>query len=106
MGFALKPTVVGEHEERAEVLDSSQRVRDHLVPYYLAPAITDFILDEYLEFCNEELEQTLTLLHSQWMLVIAFITWNSKLVPLIEGLCNLNLYRFEFSVFGGVDPAT
>jgi len=39
MGFPLRPT----HEERAEDLDSSQGVRDHLVAYHLAPAITDFI---------------------------------------------------------------
>ena len=46
MGFFLKPTGGGDHEERAEDLDSSQRVRDHLVAYHLAPAITDFISDE------------------------------------------------------------
>jgi hypothetical protein len=46
MGFSLKPTGGGEHEERAEDLDNSQRVRDHLVAYHLAPAITDLILDE------------------------------------------------------------
>jgi len=45
-GFSLRPTGRGEHEERAEDLDSSQRVRDHLVSYHLAPAITDFISDE------------------------------------------------------------
>jgi len=45
MGFPLRPTGGGEpeHEERAEDLDSSQGVRDHLVAYHLAPAITDFI---------------------------------------------------------------
>jgi len=31
MGFPLRPTGGGEHEERAEDLDSSQRIRDHLV---------------------------------------------------------------------------
>jgi len=46
MGFPLRPTGGGEHEERAENLDSSQGVRDHLVAYHLAPAITDFISDE------------------------------------------------------------
>jgi len=45
MGFSLRPTCGGEHEERTEDLDSSQRVRDHLVAYHLAPAITDFISD-------------------------------------------------------------
>ena len=57
---------MGEHEERAEDLDSSQRVRDHLVAYHFAPAITDFILDANRECCSNELEQTLTLLHSEW----------------------------------------
>ena len=46
MGFPLRPTGGGEHEERAEDLDSSQRVRDHLVVYHLSPAITDFIVLE------------------------------------------------------------
>jgi len=46
MGFPLRPTGGGELEERAEDLDSCQGVRDHLVAYHLAPAITDFILDE------------------------------------------------------------
>ena len=64
MGFPLRPTGGGEHEERAEDLDSSQRARDHLVAYHLAPAITDFILDANRECCNNDLEQTLTLLHS------------------------------------------
>jgi len=52
MGFPLRPTCGGEHEERAEDLDSSQRVRDHLVACHLAPAITDFISDENRECCN------------------------------------------------------
>jgi len=62
----LTPTGGGEHEERAEDLDSSQRVRDHLVAYHLVPAITDFISGENRECCNNEIEQTLTLLHSEW----------------------------------------
>jgi len=66
MGFPLTPTGGGEHEERAEDLDSSQGVRDHLVAYHLAPAITDFILDKNRVRCNNNLEQTLTLLHSEW----------------------------------------
>jgi len=49
----------------AKDLDSSQRVRDHLVVYHLAFAIPDFDLDENLECCNNDLEQTLTLLHSE-----------------------------------------
>jgi len=31
------------------------------------------------------------------MMMIAFITFNSSLVPLIEGLCSSNLWEFEFS---------
>ena len=52
--------------QSAKDLDGSQRLRDHLVAYYLAPAITDFISDESWECCNNELEQTLTLLHREW----------------------------------------
>jgi len=37
--------------------------------------------------------------HPGW-LMIAFITWNSNLVPLLVGLCSSNPCRFEFSVFG------
>ena len=64
MGFPLRPTGGGEHEERAEDLDSSQGVRDHLVAYHL-PVITDFISDENRMCCNNNLEQKLTLLHSE-----------------------------------------
>ena len=32
-------------------------------------------------------------------MMIAFITFNSSLVPLIEGLCNSNPWEFEFSGF-------
>ena len=32
--------------------------------------------------------------------IIAFITWNRILVPLLEGLCSSNLCRFELSVLG------
>jgi len=62
MGFSLRPTGGGEHEETAVDLDSSQGVRDHLVAYHLA----DFISDENRVCCNNDLEQTLTLLHSEW----------------------------------------
>jgi len=46
MDIPLRLTGGGEHEERAEDLDSSQRVRDHLVAYHLAPAIIDLISDQ------------------------------------------------------------
>jgi len=64
MGFSLRPTGGGEHEKRVQDSDSSQKVRDHLVAYHLAPAITDFISDDNLECCNNDLEQTLTLSYS------------------------------------------
>jgi len=64
--FPLRPTGGGEHEERAEDVNSCQQARDHLVAYHLAPAITAFVLDEDWKCCNNELEQTLTLLHSEW----------------------------------------
>jgi len=51
MGFPLRPTGGGEDEERAEDLDSCQQERGHLVAYHLAPAITDFILDENWKCC-------------------------------------------------------
>ena len=41
--------------------------------------------------------------------MIAFITWNSNLVPLLEGLCTSNPCRFEltdFWVFAGIESAT
>jgi len=66
MGFHLRPTVGGEHEKRAEDLDSSQRSRGHLVAYHLAPAITDFISHENRKCCKNDFEQTLTLLRSEW----------------------------------------
>jgi len=61
MSFFLRLKGGGEHEERAEDLDSSRKVRDHLVAYHLAPAIIDFISDENRECCNYKLEQTLIL---------------------------------------------
>ena len=66
MAFPLRPTGGGEHEQRAEDLDSSQRVRDHLVVYHLSPAITDFIAYQTQECYHNDLEQTLTLPHSEW----------------------------------------
>jgi len=83
MGFPLRMTGGGEHEERAEDLDSSQRVRDHLVAYHLVPAITDFISDENRECCNNNLEQTLALLHSEWSKEIEPSSQSSTHHPLI-----------------------
>jgi len=56
MGFPLRLTGWREHEERAEDLDSSHRVRDLSFAYHLAPSITDFISDENRECCNNDLE--------------------------------------------------
>ena len=57
MGFPLRLTGGGEHEERAEDLDSNQGVRDHLVAYHLAPAITDLISDANRECCKNDVNR-------------------------------------------------
>jgi len=47
------------------------------------------------------------LIHTWWM--IAFITWNSHSIPLLDGLFTSNTCRFEFSMFGvfaGIEPTT
>jgi len=64
-GIPLRLIGWGEHEDRAEDSDSSQRVRDHLVAHHLAPVITDFISDENRKCCNNEIEQKLTMLHNE-----------------------------------------
>jgi len=64
-------------------LDSSQRVRDHLVAYHLVPAITDCILDENRDCCNNELVQTLTLLHNEFSKEIEPSRQSSTHHPLI-----------------------
>jgi len=68
-------------------LDSSQGVRDHLVAYHLAPAIPDFNLNENREYCNNDLEQTLTLLHSEWSKEIEPLGQSSTHHPIV--VCNL-----------------
>jgi len=83
MGFPLRPTGRGERKERAEDLGSSQNVRDHLVAYHLVPAISDIILDENWECCNNEFEQTLMLLHNEWSKEIEPSRQNSTHHPLI-----------------------
>jgi len=35
--------------------------------------------------------------------MIAFITWNSNLVPLLDGLCSSNPFRFKFLISYPVD---
>ena len=64
-GFPLRQAGGEEHEKRAEGLHSSPSARDHLVAHDLAPAITDFILDENGESCDNELEKTIMLLHNE-----------------------------------------
>ena len=44
-------------------------------------------------------EYRMRLDEDQQMLIIAFITFNSSLVPLIEGLCSSNPWEFEFLGF-------
>jgi len=87
MGFPMRPRGEGELEETTEDLDSSQRVRDHLVGYHLAPATKmkggDFILDDNWKCCDNELEQTLTLLHSGWSKKIEFSRQSSTHHPRI-----------------------
>jgi len=83
MGFPLRPRGGGEHKKRAQELDSIQRVCDHLVAYHLAPAVTDFIVDENRECCNNEFEQTLALLHSEWSKDIEPSRQSSTHQPLI-----------------------
>jgi len=42
-------------------------------------------------------------------LIVAFITWNSNSVPLLEGLCSSNPCRFEisnFGIFARIEPTT
>jgi len=85
MGFPLRLTGdwEGEHVERAEDLDSSQRACGHLVAYHLAPAITDFNLDEDRECCNNDFDQTLKMLHSECSKEIEPSRQNSNHHPLI-----------------------
>ena len=80
IGFPLRLTGGGGQEERAEDLDSSQRVRDHLVAYHLAPAITDIISDENRECCNNDFKQTLTLLHGDDDDCFCYHSWGNNVV--------------------------
>ena len=53
-------------ERRGESRGFRQQPRGtRLVAYHLAPVISDFISDENRVYCNTDLEQTLTLLHSE-----------------------------------------
>ena len=83
MGFSLRSRGWGQHEERAEDFDSSQRVCEHLFSCHLAPAITNFTSDENRECCNNEFEQILTLLHNEWSKEIEPSRQSSTPHPLI-----------------------
>jgi len=97
-GLSLEtPTGGGEHEERAENSDSNQRVSDHFAAYHLAPAITDFISDENRECCNNDLEQTRTLLHSEWSEDIEHSRQSSTHNPLIFSEFMRRSMRWEAS---------
>ena len=82
-GLSLETDRWERAREKSRRLDSSQRVRGHLVAYHLAPAITDLISDENRECCNNELEQTLTPLHSEWSKEIEPSRQSSTRHPLI-----------------------
>ena len=60
-----------------------QGVREHLVACHSAPAITDFISDENRMCCNNDFEQTLTLLHSEWCKEIEPLGQSSTHHPLV-----------------------
>jgi len=82
-GLSIETDRWGRARGETEELDSSQGVRDHLVAYHLAPVITDFISDENRVCCNNDLEQTLTLLHSEWSKEIEPSGQSSTHLPLV-----------------------
>jgi len=64
-GFSLETDKWGRARGESREFRQQPKVRDHLVAYHLAPVITDLILDGNREYCNNQMEQTLTLLHSE-----------------------------------------
>ena len=64
-GFSLETDKWGRARGESREFRQQPKVRDHLVAYHLAPVIIDFISNENRECCNNDLEQTLTLLHSE-----------------------------------------
>jgi len=48
---------------------------------------------------NEKWQEFFALDFQGLRLIVAFITWNSNLVPLLEGLWSSNTCRFDFAVF-------
>ena len=65
-GLSLETDTWGGARGESREFRQQPRGRDHLVAYHLALAMTDFILDENRVCCTNDLEQTLTLLHSKW----------------------------------------
>ena len=65
-GLSLEHDTWGRARGQSTGFRQQPRARDHLFAYHLVPAITDFISDENRVCCNNELGQTLTLLHSEW----------------------------------------
>ena len=82
-GLSLETDRWGRARGESRHLDNSQGVSDHLVAYHLAPAITDFISDENRVCCNNDLEQTLMLLHSEWSTEIKPSGQSSTHYPLV-----------------------
>jgi len=65
-GLSLETERRGRAEESAQDLDSSQRARDYLVAHHLAPAITNFILDENRSCCGMEFEKKRMIMYGEW----------------------------------------
>ena len=53
----------------------------------------------FQRICLARMQIFFTLLNPSVRFMIAFITWNSNLVPLLEGLCSSNPCKFELSEF-------
>ena len=57
-------------------------------------------IDTHHQFSiKTSLSKTSTVTPNRMMMMIAFITFNSSLVPLIEGLCSPDPWKFELSGF-------
>jgi len=74
------------------VTNSKARDKIRVLTVSKTLALTDIILKLFHVSILHSPERAL-------MMIIAFITFNSSLVPLIEGLCNSNPWEFEFSGF-------
>ena len=61
-GGAEKDLESGEESNQSSV----PKVKSHPIAHHLASIITKFMLDEKRRCCDNKLEQTLALLHSEW----------------------------------------